>query len=455
MYSLRFLAVIASSSLIATASGFVPIAAPTRSASVATTLASVPNPIDTFTSGIASICRLPNGITVRPESSNSNSNIKLLRLYDIENSRACRTVRELLTELDLVVDLVVPAASNSRAKTDASYEYAMPQGASAPCLVVSNGAQEETLTGSEAICNYLKTKFGIQEDSYAAEDTKQQVLDVLNNVGSYVAGVFRIGRGAQVSPAASALAPRPKLPLVLYSYESNQFCRLVREVLTELDLPYELRNAGKQSPRRTELAELTGGSTQCPYLIDPNTDTKMAESVDIVRYLYKQYALWTPPNELLQWASQTILPLAKPVFAVLAPAQAGSWRKNDPEAYEMEIERAMAEIEADTKANPVLVYTYGLSPFSSECKALLDSLNISYTEVSLGQEWLPGLIKEGGAAKRAALLKMTGQSSLPHIFIGGKSIGGLYSGSPGLLPALEAGVLRNMVQEATTKSVLA
>lgn len=73
---------------------------------------------------------------------------------------------------------------------------------------------------------------------------------------------------------------------MLYSYEGNQFCRLVREVLSELDLPYELRSAGKGSTRRSELAEITGGSTQCPLLIDPNTDTKMAESKDIVKYLY-------------------------------------------------------------------------------------------------------------------------------------------------------------------------
>jgi hypothetical protein len=43
---------------------------------------------------------------------------------------------------------------------------------------------------------------------------------------------------------------------------------------------------------------------------------------------------------------------------------------------------------------------------------------------------------------------MTGQSSLPHIFIGGKSIGGLFSGTPGLVSALEQGKLLNMVTEA-------
>lgn len=48
--------------------------------------------------------------------------------------------------------------------------------------------------------------------------------------------------------------------------------------------------------------------------------------------------------------------------------------------------------------------------------------------------------------KRAALLEMTGTSSLPNIFIGGNSIGGLFSGEPGLLACLEAGKLKAMVE---------
>ena len=56
----------------------------------------------------------------------------------------------------------------------------------------------------------------------------------------------------------------------------------MREVLTELDVVYELRSCGKGSCRRGELSDITGGSTQCPYLIDPNTGVAMAESGDIV-----------------------------------------------------------------------------------------------------------------------------------------------------------------------------
>ena len=111
------------------------------------------------------------------------------------------------------------------------------------------------------------------------------------------------------SAASPSLAsPQPEELLILYSYEGNQFCRLVREVLTELDIVYEIRSAGKGSPRQEELASITGGSSQCPYLMDPNTGVNMPESRDIIEYLYSNYALWAPPSELLRSASSVVMP---------------------------------------------------------------------------------------------------------------------------------------------------
>jgi hypothetical protein len=71
---------------------------------------------------------------------------------------------------------------------------------------------------------------------------------------------------------------------------------------------------------------------------------------------------------------------------------------------------------------------------------------VTYKEISLGSEWIPGLISE--PAKRAALGEMTGQTSLPHVFIGGESIGGLFSGAPGLVPSLEEGALLTKIETA-------
>ena len=79
------------------------------------------------------------------------------------------------------------------------------------------------------------------------------------------------------------------LPLPPPSDDGNQFCRLVREALTELDLPYTLVSVGKESPRRADLAAIAGRST-APYLTDANTGVAMGESADICAYLYREYS---------------------------------------------------------------------------------------------------------------------------------------------------------------------
>ena len=75
-----------------------------------------------------------------------------------------------------------------------------------------------------------------------------------------------------------------------------------------------------------------------------------------------------------------------------------------------------------------VIYTYGLSPFSSEALAVMDEVGLKYHRQEIGLEWF--LLGRRASALRLELLEMTGQSSLPHVFIDGKHIGGLFSGSP-------------------------
>lgn len=408
---------------------------------------SIPNPLDTFTSGLVSIVRLTQGVTVAtPTSDQSKRPIKYL--YDIENDRECRQVRERLTELDLNVATIIPATPNSKiwSSSTPNKRYPPPPTSQLPHIVFANG---QSLSGAQDILEYLDTKYPSETADNNLDSTMATAKLVLQDIGSYLAVLLRYGRGSAVISAARP--EYPEQPLILYSYEGNQFCRLVREVLCELDLPYELRNAGKQSPRRAELASLTGGSTLCPFLIDPNTDTKMPESREIIAYLYNTYARWTPPNEWLQSISDVLLPAGKPLFALLAPLQAGS-NGEDKQLYETSMQAALSQIDAIIASHPVVVYTYTLSPFCTETKALLDRLQVEYKEVSLGLEWIPGLLKE--PATRAALFEKTGQSSLPHIFIGGESIGGLFSGTPGLIPLLEEEQLMNKVEAAQSKTIV-
>ncbi len=81
----------------------------------------------------------------------------------------------------------------------------------------------------------------------------------------------------------------PEQTLKIYDMENCPFCRLAREALDELQLDFELYPSPKKGQRyRPELIE-RGGKAQFPYLIDPNTNTEMYESLDIVRYLYATY----------------------------------------------------------------------------------------------------------------------------------------------------------------------
>lgn len=121
-------------------------------------------------------------------------------------------------------------------------------------------------------------------------------------------------------------------------------------------------------------------------------------------------------------------------------------------AEEADLAAARKEIEATIASSRVVIYTYGLSPFSAEAIAVLDEIGgVDYRRVELGPEWF--LLDKRQSAIRAALLEMTGQSSLPHIFIDGGHIGGLFTGPPkdgssphGLAGLKESGELQKMLQ---------
>jgi glutathione S-transferase len=108
-----------------------------------------------------------------------------------------------------------------------------------------------------------------------------------DNVSSFAASIVRLGRG--VYPQITADRRRdPTHRLELYDFEGCPYCRKVREVLSELDLDYLAHPVAHGSPRRTELLRL-GGKIQVPYLIDPNTGTRLYESDEIIEYLNETY----------------------------------------------------------------------------------------------------------------------------------------------------------------------
>ena len=93
------------------------------------------------------------------------------------------------------------------------------------------------------------------------------------------------GRGAN----GTAFPNQPEKALKLYEFEGSPFCRRVREVLTLLNLDYEVYPCPKGGMKYRKVVKEHGGKLRFPYFVDENTGTAMYESVDIVDYLFKHY----------------------------------------------------------------------------------------------------------------------------------------------------------------------
>ena len=96
-------------------------------------------------------------------------------------------------------------------------------------------------------------------------------------------------RGWRGTAAFRPVKQQPARMLELYDMENCPFCRLVRETLCELDLDVRILPCPKGGTRFRPQAIAQGGKAQFPLLHDPNTDTWLYESRDIIAYLCDTY----------------------------------------------------------------------------------------------------------------------------------------------------------------------
>ena len=226
--------------------------------------------LDVVTSLFATLVRVPAGLSVgklgpRPKQP--------LELYEFEACPYCRKVREALTMLDLEAMIYPCPKKGPRFREDVKRrggKYLFPY------LVDPNTGKE--MYESDDIVAYLFQQYG------AGEIPLLLAPRPLTMVTAGLASAFRPGFGARYRPARA-----PETPLELYSFEASPFCRLVRECLGSLEIPYLLHNVAKGSPQRDAFVERSG-KMMVPYLVDPNTGVEMFESANIVQYLEKTYA---------------------------------------------------------------------------------------------------------------------------------------------------------------------
>ena len=80
---------------------------------------------------------------------------------------------------------------------------------------------------------------------------------------------------------------KPDQLLELYQFEGCPFCSKVRSKLTDLQIDFIARTIDPDGERQR--VKDISGQTGVPVLKDPNTDTVMPESDDIVDYLEEHY----------------------------------------------------------------------------------------------------------------------------------------------------------------------
>ena len=240
--------------------------------------------LEVATSGFASIARLPFGSKVdeaciaRPAGAVPKQPIIL---YEFEACPFCRRVREALSQLDLTVEVRPCPKDAVKHRTEVE---AMGGKLTFPFLVDPNTeAGEGGLYESEDICRYLYATYG------NGAEFPEGIISTTVLTG-WMPTLLRAGRGmTRYANATTHAAAADLKPLTLYNYEGNQFARLAREALCELELPYTLFNCGKGSPKRATLTDVAGEGASVPYLVDPNTGQNVGESEEIVAYLFKTY----------------------------------------------------------------------------------------------------------------------------------------------------------------------
>ncbi|KAG0495316.1 hypothetical protein HPP92_000007 [Vanilla planifolia] len=214
------------------------------------------------------------GLKLRESSKLGPRPVKPIEIYEFESCPFCRKVREIISILDLDV-LFFPCPKNGpnfRPKV-----LLMGGKQQFPYMVDPNTGV--SMYESDDIIKYLVNKYG--------DGTVPLMLSLglLTTLTEGFAMIGRMGKGSSYRPSRL-----PPSPLELWAYEPSPFCKIVREVLVELELPHLLHSVARGSPKRQLLLNKVG-HFQVPYLEDPNTGVNMFESADIVDYLMATYAL--------------------------------------------------------------------------------------------------------------------------------------------------------------------
>ncbi|CAL5207403.1 unnamed protein product [Lathyrus oleraceus] len=215
-----------------------------------------------------------SGITVKETSKLGARPEKPIEIYEFESCPFCRKVREIVAVLDLDV-LFYPCPRNGPNFRPKVVQMGGKQ--QFPYMVDPNTGV--SMYESDEIIRYLVGTYGDGNIPLTLS------LGFLTSLTCGLAMLSRITKGTTYTPAKL-----PPKPLKLWAYEGSPFCKVVREVLVELELPHLLINSARGSPKRNILYQKKG-HFQVPFLEDPNTGIEMFESAEIIEYIRATYTL--------------------------------------------------------------------------------------------------------------------------------------------------------------------
>ena len=215
------------------------------------------------------------------------------------------------------------------------------------------------------------------------------------------------GRGMQ----GTAFPQQPEKPLQLYEFEGSPFCRRVREVLTLLNLDYEVYPCPKGGQKYRKIVQEKGGKQQFPFLVDENSGVALYESQDIIHYLFQHYGkTGKTPQKFAHYPQLPVVALA----GTLVNGARGIW-----------INRKI--IDRAAPAELLELWGFEASPFTRVVRATLAELELPFIYHNVAKErwqdmgpavlrFKPGKYQALAGGKREKVMNVMGRDiQVPYL----------------------------------------
>ncbi|MDQ8935555.1 glutathione S-transferase N-terminal domain-containing protein [Acinetobacter rudis] len=204
--------------------------------------------------------------------------------------------------------------------------------------------------------------------------------------------------------SGTAFPMQPNRALKLYEFEGSPFCRRVREVMTLLNLDYEVYPCPKGGEKYRSVVKKLGGKMQFPFFVDENTGDQLYESQQIIQHLFKHYsATGKTPSTYRYYPKLPFVAFA----GTLINGARGVW-----------VNKAIKQREAP--AELLQLWGFESSPFTRIVRALLTELELPFVFNNVAKErWQdmglasfrlkPGPYHAIKAGKRAKIIELMGR----------------------------------------------